>query len=858
MAINPVSNIDNTKSHVPYKDAKGTVKTDGYVRPLPPEGHLIHDSLLTAPKYFLKDIAYDFKAVKDGFDGNANDHQLGRLNDVGLKLGGIGIATVLAARTKNPMVRIMEYAGLGAFLASMSLYPMIAINTPSRLVHGFDIGKEYVDDQGRKKAVLQDPNYIPFDMYQKDFPGEDLDIIGDRLGIPRDIKNRNDVVKEQMRKIAIQNNTLWMMTAAVVPVMSALICGGLEKVIAPALEKTRNANYNAAITRMLQHTENMGEDAASIPANRLSKDVSKILENYKGKELPAAEFDNLMKLLTKDMDYITAEGIKSDLTNIFMTGRNGEKSFVIGENLADHSINSRIISSIKNNLPSRNKAILERVFVPTELELLDIINSEGARELTEEQILNVKGKLKNLFERKMANETSMPKEALKAYQNEILENISKNILKKTPSNFVNEKNMQDVVDFAKVLGEFKANQKTLDKCKSFKVEYAPETVLARSYGKFEQTLLDVLGIKYKDLKEMRRSDKYAKEILDKKLSELVKDDAKYQKAVEKLTKVISDMEVSLNGKDADTSHLKDLISGIENNYNNTAKRLNSIGRFKNTVDKLVKEDVASLSNSIESKQDLFDVLDGIKKDKFAGFDYWGETEAKRLEYAKYNAKGVGSSKNLEISRIIERYQGAKNSFNRVLHLFDVYKRPMPQGEYEQAILNAGKEALLSGTSSEHTMKLNTVNNPTFYKDMMQSIWSKNLQKATQDGLNISQDVASGDVSGRLQNYIQRFKDIMGNSNIDFTKPQHILDAKALENYTKSSKTRMAKFNLVAQNSVDLVKNAAERQYGKQKWLRIASAIGGTVFGTAILTQFAFGKIRNPHNLQKQVSDDANN
>ena len=133
-----------------------------------------------------------------------------------------------------------------------------------------------------------------------------------------------------------------------------------------------------------------------------------------------------------------------------------------------------------------------------------------------------------------------------------------------------------------------------------------------------------------------------------------------------------------------------------------------------------------------------------------------------------------------------------------------------------------------------------------------------MQKATQDGLNISQDVASGDVSGRLQNYIQRFKDIMGNSNIDFTKPQHILDAKALENYTKSSKTRMAKFNLVAQNSVDLVKNAAERQYGKQKWLRIASAIGGTVFGTAILTQFAFGKIRNPHNLQKQVSDDANN
>lgn len=853
MAINPVqTNIDNTKSHIPYKYAKGAVKTDGCVRPLPPEGHLIHDSFLTAPKYFIKDIAYDIKAVKDGFDGNANDHQLGRLNDVGLKLGGVGIATVLAARTTNPMVRLMEYAGLGAFLASMSLYPMIAINAPSRIVQGFDIGKEYVDDQGRKKTVLQDPNYVPFDMYQKDFPGEDLDIIGDRLGIPRGIKNRNDVTKEQMRKIAIQNNTLWMTTAAVVPVMSALICGGLERVIAPALEKARNANYNSTITRMLHHTENMGDNVANIPENKLSKDVSKILENYKGKELPAAEFENIMRLLTKDMDSIAAEGIREDLSNIFATGKNGGKSFAIKENLAE-----QIVSSIKNNLPSRNNAILEKVFVPTTAEVKDILNGFGSKELTEEQLLEFKGELKNLFARKMANETNMPKTALKAYENEILENISKNI-QKSPSNYVNENSIKDVVDFAKVLGEFKANQKTLDKCKSFKVEYAPETVLARSYGKFEKALFDVLGIKYKDLKQMRRSEKYAQEIFDKKLSELVKDEARYQKAVEKLTGVISEMEINLNGKDEAGSHLKDLISGIENNYNNTAKRLNNIGKFKNTVDRLVKEDVSTLSNSIESRQDLFDVLDGIKKDKYAEFNYWGATDAQRLEYAKYNSKGVGSSKNLEVSRIIERYQGAKNSFNRVLHLFDVYKRPIPEGEYEKALLQKGKEALLSGTSSEHTMKLNTINNPTFYKDMMNTVWSQNLQNATKNGLGISQDASTGDVSGRLTKYIQRFKDIIGNNNIDFTKPQHILDGNAVNQYTKSSKTRMAKFNLVAQNSVDLVKNAAEKQYGNQKWLRIASAIGGTVFGAAILTQFTFGKLRNPHNLQKQVSDDANN
>ena len=43
MAINPVQpNIENTKSHIPYREAKGTIKTDKNVKPLPPEGHLIH------------------------------------------------------------------------------------------------------------------------------------------------------------------------------------------------------------------------------------------------------------------------------------------------------------------------------------------------------------------------------------------------------------------------------------------------------------------------------------------------------------------------------------------------------------------------------------------------------------------------------------------------------------------------------------------------------------------------------------------------------------------------------------------------------------------------------------------------
>ena len=169
----------NTKATTPsfkrekaksYLEVEGSINTTRNVKPLPPKGHLVSDNVFTGVKYFFKDIAYDMKAIKDGFQGKANDHQLGRLNDVGLKLGGIGIATYLASKTPSPKVRLMEYIGLGTFLTSMALFPKLAINAPAKLRHGFDVDKEYIDDQGRKKSVMQDANYVPYEMY----------IVGDR------------------------------------------------------------------------------------------------------------------------------------------------------------------------------------------------------------------------------------------------------------------------------------------------------------------------------------------------------------------------------------------------------------------------------------------------------------------------------------------------------------------------------------------------------------------------------------------------------------------------------------------------------------------------------------------------------
>ncbi len=884
------STLKEKKIVKPYLEAEGAVSTIDNVHPLPPQGHLIHDSFANSVKYFFKDIGYDMKSVKNGFNGTANDHQSGRLNDVGLSLAGILIATYLASKTTNPKARVMEYVGLGAFLTAMAVYPKIAINTPAKLMHGYDIDKQYIDDQGRKKSVMQDSNYVPYDMYLGEIPEEDIAIIGDKMGVPRDIKNRNDVIKEQMRKVATQNNTLWMLTACVTPALAALMCCGLENyVVGPAIEKASIAKYDRTVANALKKTSEMGLEISSIAENQLSSKVNKLLSGYKGQELPKEEFDNLVKMLSENLFENTSEGIKEDLARILSTSAGkGTESVVISDDIIRNMINAA-----ENTVSKSNKDSLQKVLVPTKEELENILkrfipsdaNLANGTTTSLENVAEIKKAVKELIDSKANSISGVPKEFLNSQKNDIAESISKT-LKAEKSNFVSEESIKQITDFAKVLGEFKDNQKVLQKCKEFNVEFTNETILARSYSKFEKTLLDELGIKYSDLKMMRESEKYTKEILDKKFTEICKDETRYKKAMEKLGNVISEMEVKLNGKDETKSRLLDLINATENNYNKTAQRLSKIGSFKTTINRLVKQDVETLGNNITSKQELFDFLDGIKENKLKSlFDnntYFHQlSEQQRLDYIHGSSNGIGSSKNLEISRILERYQGAKNSYNRILHTFDVYKRSMtPENfaatlrgkdpEYVEAILKKAKDSLLHASAPDHTMKLDLVNNPNFYKDLMNSVWASEagefystkqkglVTEATKEVLGKNNGIAKGNVLDRFQYYITRFRNIVGNSNVDFTKPHHILNNDIRKHYTLAERTRMAFFNLVGQTPVDMARGAAGRRYATQKWVRIISAISGGVLGIALLSQLGFGKLSHPQNLTKQVNNDANN
>ncbi len=194
-----------------------------------------------------------------------------------------------------------------------------------------------------------------------------------------------------------------------------------------------------------------------------------------------------------------------------------------------------------------------------------------------------------------------------------------------------------------------------------------------------------------------------------------------------------------------------------------------------------------------------------------------------------------------------------------------FKRFLPGKDtnyISEKIIPKGKEVLLQATASDHTQKLHTLNNPNFYKDVMNGVWAGDIGEfwsTKQKGfvteffekmLAPFNTLNFGKVLERFQYYITRLRNLVGNNDINITTPNHILRNGIKEHYTQSERTRMSIFNLIAQTPVDMAKGTAKRMYSTQKWVRIISGITAGIFGVALVAQLGFGKLSNPQNLQK--------
>ena len=244
-------NIEHEKI---YEDLR---KHANDVRPNAPKARLVHENLPQSVVSYFKDTKQDFVNLKDAVKtGKTSDNSLGRFNDLGMKIGGLLIATFLAIHSRSRNDAAMRFVGTGAFFASMKLWPKIFINTPAKLIHGVDPGLKYISAQGDKKDFYLDNQFLPWDI--------------------TDITDEKEQRRHQ--KVALQNRTLWMATAgAGVPLMTALLSNKLEPVVADVIA-AQSANHVNKHTRTAAQMKEYIESAPSMVRNEA--EIKALCEEY--------------------------------------------------------------------------------------------------------------------------------------------------------------------------------------------------------------------------------------------------------------------------------------------------------------------------------------------------------------------------------------------------------------------------------------------------------------------------------------------------------------------------------------------------------------------------------------------------
>ena len=345
------------KQNVPDFDIQHELDNRTFIKPLAGQGKLLSGNIFNSPKDISDSFVYKMKALKHAAKGKANDHELGKINDIGLVAGGLAIATYLFTKRTTNMTKGMEFIGLGSFLASMAIWPVLAIQLPAYLIHGVNIRKKYKDSFGRVKPFYQDPQFIPWDLYSD----KEINKIGDRLGVPKNIPNRRDFIQEKMKKIAVQNNTLWMLTAGfATPIMSALICNMTEPYLLKHIDNKQNKKADKILSNLEDYSKKYKDNA-------VTKDIEEIIKNHSGtpinKEIQGLVFD----AFTRDMDAVSAESFRKDLTRLLSDGR-----YSVNEESA-----KEIVANLKTQFAGKDfsKEFLEAA-IPSEEEIINLLNEK--------------------------------------------------------------------------------------------------------------------------------------------------------------------------------------------------------------------------------------------------------------------------------------------------------------------------------------------------------------------------------------------------------------------------------------------------------------------------------------------------
>ena len=801
-----------------------------FIKPLPPKAKLVNGSILNAPAELVKDWAYEAKSFKDGFAGKANDHELGKLNDVGMKLGGLAIACYLAARKSTPLTKVMEFVGLGSFLGAMALWPKLAIQLPAKLIHNINTRQAYEDNDGRKKPFSLDTQFLPFDL----FSDKKIDKIGDWQGVPKDLPNRRDFIQEKMRKEFVQNNTLWMMTAGfATPVMSALICN----VSTPYIEKFLAMRDNKLNEKMLEAFPKSVEAAKD---SSLIDRVNTFIQFNKDKPLNDSVRNELSSIFTQGVDPVLADGIKADLDSLL-----DNKRFIV-----DNSITEYINKNITLTLTGHLDEDIAKQIVPTTEQISEIFEKGGYLNKAYEP--QEHGKL--IYEIRKAlisNVEAFNKvDGNPRINSDFIEDLVSNVdlqadpikkgLKKAPARTFDVDLQKTVKSIADTMTDFKAKQAVLHRYAYKKVAHAADSTLAFEYNKITDQIVKILKIDPKEFENTRYDRELMNKLIRKTFVRIANNKEEYSSVMTQLADVVSGLDTNI--KDSDISSYNKHLS---NSFTDTAQSFEKLG-MKHTVARLIGLNPSSGKGSHKK------VMEDFVADRLHG-----------VKYAMYRL--ISS---LDMFRRIETLENAS-----------VLTDPDIPREVKEAHLEMSMREALQAHSSDYAIKFYDPRNPHFDTKDRSSIELnadgtpkyKYLGKEKLKKVDVPQDykyfqntmdlmhggsmhseteaiLKPKNLLEKLNEYRKNIVEIIGGEKY-FIKPEHIATV-------EKESTSEQRFLLSGISLDELFTKLSNQKFNTKSWLKTFGGFGAGLLAVTVLAQFFFGRTKIPEYKDNKVQKNA--
>ena len=819
-----------SKKPMPNFDIQRELDNRTFIKPLHGKGRLLTGNILASPKYRFDNFIYSMKALKHAAQGNANDHELGKINDLGLMGGGLAIASYLSGKRYTPMTKGMEFVGLGAFLASMSLWPKLAIQLPAYLIHGVNVQKEYQDSFGRKKPFYQDPQFIPWDLYSD----KQIDKIGDRLGVPKDIPNRRDFIQEKMRKLAVQNNTLWMLTAGIAtPVMTALICNATEPYLNNYMNNIQNKKADTIISNVEKYSE-------KYQTKHIENKLNTVFALHKNKPIDDNIKEALIDAFTDDLDAVTMESFKKDLKSIIDSG--------------EYNISETTAKNISKNIRQQfekqgySKEFIETV-IPNEENMVNLFKNNQFIKGTKADSFNkiVKAITLNISQNAIEYNKLHPedKEDLRHIRNIITSNVTEKhpIFKELyaiKSRVFDADLFKTLQKAAQAFDGFRARQLALDEYALLKAGSAPETVIANYWNNVSKDLIKIFGITDKELEKTRFDKNLMGNLLREKIESIVSDKASYEKTMDTLVEKIASLNSQIKPSDM-TSHM---LRGDNPQKDKTV--------YEDAVNSVFKEWSQKINDSGFTRTSK--AIAGTGEDEF------------------------GSAKTIQKAFVEERLLGVKSSFYRLINTLDFYRRaafdpnamkPYNQGvprEVMEELIELCKIITLEGHSSDNATKFYMLRNPNpaadfsplevengkiknahfgktpngttdipndkyFYQNAMKFMFGDEMSSETKSILE------KNNLTGEVTNYRRLVMEKIGGERY-FWKPRHIVS-----NTGDTGSDIKFLLNGIAPN--ELIYKTGQQVFNTKKWLKIFGGIGAGLLGVTVLAQFFLGRLKAP-------------